>query len=194
MQGGRHVSIEEYVKRSLPDQVDRALVLEMIMDEYGTVLKRLIYSYVKDWNTASDLTQDTFIAVYEKLENFQQRSSFKTWIFTIAINKSKDYLKSWHYRNMIMNEKIFFLKKDKEKDPETAFLDRDEHHELLNTIESLSVKYREVFLLHYYQDLSLAEISEALNIPISTVKTRLYRGQEKVRKILTFSERGEQHG
>jgi RNA polymerase sigma-70 factor, ECF subfamily len=188
------VSIDEYVKRSIADQVDRALVLEMIMEEYGTVLKRLIYSYVKDWNAASDLTQDTFITVYEKLENFQQRSSFKTWIFTIAINKSKDYLKSWHYRNLIMNEKIFLLKKDRGKDPEAAFLERDSHHELLKTIESLTVKYREVFLLHYYQDLSLAEISEALNIPISTVKTRLYRGQEKVRKILSASERGEQHG
>lgn len=188
------MSIDEYIKRSIDNKVDRALVLEMIMDEYGTVLKRLIYSYVKDWNAASDLTQDTFITVYEKLENFQQRSSFKTWIFTIAINKSKDYLKSWHYRNLVMNEKIFLLKKDRVKGPEAAFLEQDEHHELLKTIESLTVKYREVFLLHYYQDFSLAEISEALNIPISTVKTRLYRGQEKVRKILTASERGEQHG
>ncbi|MGY6210869.1 sigma factor-like helix-turn-helix DNA-binding protein [Cytobacillus firmus] len=49
-------------------------------------------------------------------------------------------------------------------------------------------------MLHYYQDFGLAEISEALNIPISTVKTRLYRGQEKVRRILSASERGEQHG
>lgn len=46
---------------------------------------------------------------------------------------------------MIMNEKIFLLKKDRGKDPEAAFLEQDEHHELLKTIESLTVKYREVF-------------------------------------------------
>jgi RNA polymerase sigma-70 factor (ECF subfamily) len=188
------LSPEERLERSIASKVDRALVIEMIMDEYGTVLKRLIYTYVKDWNIASDLTQETFITVYEKLESFQYRSSFKTWIFTIAINKSKDYLKSWHYRNMVMNEKVFFLKKNKEKDPETKFLERDQQDELLKVIESLSVKYREVFLLHYYQDLSLAEVSETLDVPISTVKTRLYRGQEKVKKLYSSIERGEQHG
>lgn len=88
------MSIDEYIKRSIDDKVDRALVLEMIMDEYGTVLKRLIYSYVKDWNTASDLTQDTFITVYEKLENFQQRSSLKHGYSQSLLIKARTTLKA----------------------------------------------------------------------------------------------------
>nr|WP_254119435.1 sigma-70 family RNA polymerase sigma factor [Bacillus sp. FJAT-29790] len=174
--------------------MDRALALEMIMDEYGTMIKRLIYSYVKDWEIASDLTQEVFLTVYEKLETFHQRSSFKTWIFSIAINKSKDYLKSWHHRNLIINEKVFFFKKDTAKNPEAQLLQLDKQNELLKGVWSLPVKYREVLLLHYYQDFSFHEISTTLNIPLSTVKTRLYRAQEKMRKLLSMENRGELYG
>ncbi|MFE8703099.1 sigma-70 family RNA polymerase sigma factor [Cytobacillus sp. FJAT-54145] len=188
------MSRENQIEQQIASTVDRSIALEIIMDEYGTTLKRLIYSYVKDWGIASDLTQEVFITVYEKLDTFQRRSSFKTWIFTIAVNRSKDYLKSWHHRNMVMNEKVFFFKKDTEKSPEAKMVEDAENSELLSIIWSLPVKYREVFLLHYYQDLSLQEIAETLKIPVSTVKTRLYRGQEKVKKLYSNVDRGEQHG
>lgn len=184
-----HKDIEEKISST----VDRALALEIIMDEYGTTLKRLIYSYVKNWEVASDLTQEVFITVYEKLDTFQQRSSFKTWIFTIAVNKSKDYLKSWHHRNLVMNEKIFFLKKDSAKGPEEYVLQANENSDLTALIWDLPLKYREILLLHYYQDLSIKEISEMLRLSIGTVKTRLYRGQDKLKKNFDF-DRGEQHG
>ena len=72
---------------------------EDIMTEHGTDVKRFIFTYVKDWDVASDLTQDVFIKVYNGLHQFENRSSIKTWIFSIAANRSKDYLKSWHYKH-----------------------------------------------------------------------------------------------
>lgn len=182
------------IEKVLSASIDRDAVLEIIMDAYGDRIKRLIFSYVKDWGTSSDLTQEVFVTAYIKLESFERRSSFKTWIFTIAVNKCKDYLKSWHYRNMVINEKVLFFMKDRGKTPEEQALIGMENSELLQTIWNLPFKYREVFLLHYYQDLTLKEISETLDIPIATVKTRLFRGKDKFKSIYSTTARGENHG
>jgi RNA polymerase sigma-70 factor, ECF subfamily len=143
------LSLEKEIEQALVGIYEREKIIEMVMDEYGTKLKRMIYSYVKDWEVASDLTQEVFITVYEKLLSFKQRSSFKTWNYTIAINKSKDYLKSWHYRNLVINEKLFFFKQIGEKSPEDLLLQQDVRSELAKAIMAMPVKYREVFLLHY---------------------------------------------
>jgi RNA polymerase sigma-70 factor, ECF subfamily len=187
------LSLEKEIEQALVGIYEREKIIEMVMNAYGTKLKRMIYSYVKDWEVASDLTQEVFITVYEKLLSFKQRSSFKTWIYTIAINKSKDYLKSWHYRNLVINEKLFFFKQSGEKSPEDLLLQQDVRSELAKAIMAMPVKYREVFLLHYYQDFTYSEISDALHIPLATVKTRLFRGKERCKQFLT-NERGEQHG
>lgn len=182
------------IEKFLAASIDRETVLEIIMDAYGDRIKRLAYSYVKDWGIASDLTQEVFVTVYIKLETFEKRSTFKTWLFTIAVNKCKDYLRSWHYRNIVMNEKVLFFIKDRAKTPEEQTLDQDENSKLLKAIWALPLKYREVFLLHYYQDLSLQEISHAIALPLATVKTRLFRGKEKIKRMYPTMSRGENHG
>ncbi|OCA87562.1 RNA polymerase factor sigma C [Bacillus sp. FJAT-27225] len=164
--------------------------LEALMDVYGDGVKSLIYSYVKDWGIASDLVQEVFVAVFQKLDSFEGRSSYKTWLYTIAINRSKDYLKSWHHRHVSAAEKVFSFLKDKGRTPEEEVLASDANQQLLKAVWSLPLKYREILLLHYYQDLSISEISEALNLTASTVKTRLYRAQDKMRKTYTPTERG----
>lgn len=182
------------IEKVLSNTIDREAVLEIIMDAYGDRIKRLVYSYVKSWETASDLTQEVFVTAYIKLDTFQRRSSFKTWLYTIAVNKCKDYLKSWHYRNMIMNEKVFHFVKDRGNTPEEAALHNDASSKLLQAVMEMPLKYREVILLHYYQDLSLQEIGETLGLPITTVKTRLFRGKEKLKRVFPSYERGENHG
>ncbi|WP_442598326.1 sigma-70 family RNA polymerase sigma factor [Neobacillus sp. D3-1R] len=169
-------------------------VLENIMNSYGSAIKSLIYSYMKDWEITSDLTQEVLVTIYLKLDTFHHKSSLKTWIYSIAINKCKDYMKSWHYRNTVINEKLFFFMRDSKKTPEEQIIEKSNNKELEKAIWSLPLKYREVFLLYYYQDFSLEEVSEALGIPIATVKTRLYRGKEKVKKSFIPNDRGELHG
>ncbi|PPA71153.1 RNA polymerase factor sigma C [Jeotgalibacillus proteolyticus] len=164
------------------------------MEEFGTGVKRLIFSYVKDWNITSDLSQDVFITVYEKWDTFEKRSSFKTWVFSIAINKAKDYLKSWHYRKMLVKEPFAFMLTTTNHSPENTLLKRADQEDLVNRVVSLPVKYREVILLHYYQDLTFAEISEMLKIPVSTVKTRLHRAKEKIKRSHEAKERWGEHG
>lgn len=164
--------------------------LEVIMEAYGDQIKRLVYSYVKDWGIAGDLTQEVFVAIYLKLESFEGRSSYKTWVYTIAINRSKDYLKSWHYRHMAVAERVISFMKDTKRTPEEVAIENDANRQLLEAVWSLPLKYREIILLHFYQDLAVSEISETLGLPLATVKTRLQRAKEKVRHAYIPFERG----
>jgi len=163
-----------------------------IMQDYGTDVKRFIYTYVKNWDTASDLTQEVFIKVYKNLPSFEHRSSMKTWIFTIAANQAKDYLKSWHYRNLTLNELLFSKKTTSiDKNPENQAITNDENQSLLAYLQSLPIKYKEVIYLYYYEELTTPQISALLNTSVSTVKTRLLRGKQLLRKRIPYEKDGE---
>lgn len=81
-------------------------IISQLMDNYSDDVLHLVFSYVKNRTTAEDLTQEIFIKCYEKLGQFNNKSSIKTWLYRIAINHCKDYLGSWHYRKLNFNDKI----------------------------------------------------------------------------------------
>lgn len=127
-----------------------------------------------------EITQDVFLTAFQKLEGFKGDSSLKTWLYSIAINKSKDYLKSWHYRYMSFNQ--FFQDRGSVKSIETEIIAMQRNLELSKTIMTLPVKYREIIILYYYHDLDSREISTLLSINVSTVRTRLTRGRDLLKR------------
>ena len=134
----------------------------------------LAYTYVKDWNTAEDICQEVFIKVYEKLDTFEQKSSIKTWIYSITVNHCKDFLKSKWYKRTFITEVIHrYMKTSKENVTETHLLKNLEKTSLANDVLQLPIKYREVVILHYYEDLTTQEMSVLLNVGNSTIRTRL---------------------
>lgn len=175
-------------KRSRDQQI------ELLMDRYGEEIKRLVYTYVKDHAAAEDVTQEIFITVYLKLDSFAGKSSVKTWIYSIAINKCKDYLKSWHVRRMTVQENIKELLKSTRRDPHIEMIDKQDSERIVDHVLKLAISYREVILLYYYKQLSIKEVSDILGISESTVKVRLHRAREKLRKPLELLERGETDG
>jgi RNA polymerase sigma-70 factor, ECF subfamily len=155
--------------------------LEVIMDAYGEEIKRFIYSYTKNATQAEDLTQEVFVNVFLKLHTFNGNSTLRTWIYSIAINKCKDYFKSWHYR------KVQFIGHFREQtithyqSPEQIFSHKTESITLIKQILTLPLKYREILLLYYYRDFTLQEICGLLSISENTAKSRLHRGRTKLK-------------
>lgn len=158
----------------------RNVLFESIVHEYLNEVRKLVYSYVKNYHTMEEITQEVFLTAFQKIEEFRGDSSLKTWLFTIAINKSKDYLKSWHYRYMSFNQ--FFQNKGSAKSVETEIISMQRNHELAKAIMELPVKYREIIILYYYHDLDSNEISNLLNTNVSTIRTRLTRGRELLKR------------
>ncbi|WP_442596755.1 sigma-70 family RNA polymerase sigma factor [Neobacillus sp. D3-1R] len=166
--------------------------LEAIMIEYSTELSFLAYTYVKNIETAKDITQNVFIKCYTHLHSFQGHSSIKTWLYRITINECKDYLRSAFFRRVIPNGLLREEHHQSTHSPETDLLAKSEQQEMLNYVLQLPPKYREVILLFYIQDLSHQEIIETLTINSHTLKTRLSRAKARLNRIL--DKEGFSHG
>ncbi|MEA3319525.1 sigma-70 family RNA polymerase sigma factor [Sutcliffiella horikoshii] len=159
---------------------EKDLLLEKVMLEYGDQLARLAYSYVKEQEIAKDLVQNTFEKCYTKLENFRHESTIKTWLYRITINECKDYLKSWSYKKSRMME-LYSANKNISLSSEEEAMEKWEKGRVKSTIFTLPPKYREMIFLYYYEELTMEEIAELLGLSISTVKTRISRGRERLK-------------
>ncbi|SHG49631.1 sigma-70 family RNA polymerase sigma factor [Ornithinibacillus halophilus] len=188
-----------------PYEIDDLYVLQMnpeeaietIMDAYGDEIKRLVFTYMNNSADTDDVTQEVFVTVYQKLNTFQGKSSLKSWIYSIAINKCKDHLRSWQSRNKRLKEKLMQSAQPGEQDvdtPEEQTIKQSESSKLLKQVMELPVRYREVIILFYFKELSTKEISNVLNTKEATVRTRLNRGREKLKKCLSNEEGGVNHG
>lgn len=129
-----------------------------------------------DRTLAEDLAQEAFLRVIRAIHLYHYPRPFKPWLYAIAANIARDHYKSAEMRHTIaMPDDSHILFTDSAA-PEDALLDADEEQHVAAAIIALPSHQRETLILRYYQGLSLAEIAEALNLPIGTVKSRLSLG------------------
>ncbi|MGE6488642.1 sigma-70 family RNA polymerase sigma factor [Paenisporosarcina sp. NPDC076898] len=156
---------------------------QRIMQEHTDYLLRLAYLYIKDWPAAEDIVQDVFLAYYQKFEQFEERSSLKTYLAKMTINKCKDYLKSWRYRKQLITNS--FSNQTKKNRDRT--IEEDEKLELADAILQLPLKYREVIIYYYFEELSVLEVAQLLSISDNTVKTRLKKSRALLKNQLKYT-------
>lgn len=166
-------------------KIDRHAMLEDIMIDYGDELVRLAFSYVKDVETAKDLTQNAFIKCFEHIDSFRREAHIKTWLYRIVINECKDYLKSWHYRKVMVRDFLEETTVALMPSVEKTIIDKSASDEMLDAIFSLPKLYREVVYLYYYETLKIGEIAHLLEVSENTVKTRLRRARKKLKPLLS---------
>lgn len=164
-----------------PNSLNREETLKWLMQTYGNDVVRIAFTYLKQKELAEDVAQDVFIKCYEKLDTFRNESSYKTWLIRITVNRCKDVLKSWQYKNLFITD---FFKPNQQSIVDANHQVNQENELISKQVIKLPVIYREVIILFYYQDLSIEEISELLKINSNTVKTRLHRGRQKLKESL----------
>ncbi|MFY0545120.1 sigma-70 family RNA polymerase sigma factor [Brevibacillus sp. H7] len=158
---------------------------EQIMRTYGTRILRLVTFFVKDRVLAEDITQDVFVKVYRNLPQFRGESHIQTWIYRIAVNECKGYLRSWSFRNMFPRSQV---DTDGFDSVEQVVLEHAERDQLVQEVLKLPTTYRQVIALHYYADLRIEEIARVLGVTEGTVRTRLHRARQKLKQNLTAQE------
>ncbi|MFD2442855.1 sigma-70 family RNA polymerase sigma factor [Bacillus sp. CGMCC 1.16607] len=159
-------------------------LLEDIMDEYGERLTKLAYTYLQDWGKAQEVVQDVFVICYKHLEEYNTINSYKSWIYRVTINRCKDKLRSSFFQRFIFNSKELKDLNSSELTPEDKVLKSDEEEFLSECVQLLPVKYREAIILFYYEELSIDEMSSLLDLNPNTIKTRLRRSRDLLKKIL----------
>lgn len=165
---------------------DKDKLLSQLIKDYATDLKRIAYLYVNDLVECEDIIQEVFISSYKNLSNYRHESSYKTWLIRITINKCKDHRKRWSVKNMIYKSEVFPAETN--DSAEDQYIQGLNSQEIIKHISMLSTKYKEVLILYYFQEMSMSEISEVLEININTVKSRLLRGKGMLQSKL---ERGK---
>lgn len=150
----------------------------LIVEEYGNSLLRTCYLILKDREEAEDVVQETFIKVFQKMDSFREKSGLYTWIYTIALNLSRDRLRK--KQDMLAFEDEWVGNNDVEYEVEKG-IDRELLRKELFEINSL---YREVLVLFYFEELSIKEISNLLNEKEGTIKSKLSRGRSILKEGL----------
>ena len=155
--------------------------LENFIYEHGEELLRLAYTYVKKHEVAEDIVQDVLLKAYEKRNQFLGQASYKTYLYRMTINRCYDYFRSWNYRNTVLTDRLTKIKKK----PQQSFqLDTEDSTHVGECLLQLPIKYREVLILYYYKGFAQEEIAALLSISVNTVKTRMVRGRERLKKLL----------
>lgn len=160
---------------------------DAIAREYMTDLFKTAYSYVKSVPLAEDIVQDVLIKAFERQEQFRGESNYRTYLIRMTINRSYDVLRSWSYRNYQLTNTFTSLFKNS-KSTEEIVVQKNNDKEIYEHVFNLPMKYREIIYLYYYMDYSVKEVAAILNLSENTVKTRLMRGREKLKKLLKETE------
>ncbi len=162
----------------------RDMQLKHLMDTYGSQIVKVCYTYLKDAGLAEDAAQDTFVKAYRHLGPAWNVAHEKAWLMRIAINTCKDYLKTSWFRQVNRRITPDDLVNQAAQDP-------SEERILFDDVLHLPLKYREMIILYYYQDLRVSDIEQILGIARSTIYARLDKARKKLRLTLEGGYRDE---
>jgi len=152
-------------------------------DVYGFLMKR-----THNENDAEDITIETFSKAFEKINTFDERFKFKTWLITIAKNTHSDSLRkqkiSLSNQTSEEDEKRVYWIQDESPSPEDKLITEQNLAELLKDIKKLKLHYQQVINLRYFQELSYLEISKEIKVPVNNVKIKLLRAKKLLAEII----------
>jgi len=162
-----------------------------LVDLYKDKIFHLAYRMTGSRQEAEDIVQETFMRVYANLDKYDSRWKFSTWIFRIGNNLCIDRLRKRRPTWSLDAENPdadgvdgYAMLPTNDASPEDRMVLSEMQKNVRDAIAQLPDKYRSVVVLRYLQDLSLNEIADILELPVSTVKTRLHRGRESLRRKL----------
>jgi RNA polymerase sigma-70 factor (ECF subfamily) len=177
---------------------DRRAFAELV-ELYKDKIFHLGYRMLNQKQEAEDVVQETFLRVYTNLDRYDENQKFSTWIYRIATNLCIDRLRKrkpsysidaemtdgegtdWH--SMLASDAA---------GPDEELILSETQQNIREAIQTLPDKYKSVVILRYLHDMSLQEIGDVLEMPVTTVKTRVHRGREFLRKKLD-SEYGDKN-
>lgn len=167
-------------------QGDKA-AFDLLVIKYQHKIVHLVNRYVKDPSEAQDVAQDTFIKAYRALGDFRGESAFYTWLYRIAINTAKNYLLSRSRRHSEYEvdvqdaEQIENAPQLKDIDtPENVLMNEQIVEVIRSAIEKLPEEMRIAITLREFEGMSYEEIAEAMDCPIGTVRSRIFRAREAI--------------
>lgn len=188
-------ALAQTVELALDEKSDEVLItlfqqgerdaFRILVERYHARIKNLIYSIFHEPSVIDDLSQEVFIKAYEALPQFRFQSSFYTWLYRIAVNKSRDELRKRKIRRFFSLQTMMESNDQDFHSKATIHPEDNEVRELVaKSLQALPEKYRLPIILKDIDGLSYEEIAEVMECEIGTVKSRLSRARSMLREIL----------
>jgi len=178
-----HNPTDEELVREVQDGASEAF--GVLMERYEDKIKRYARRFLFGYDDGADIVQEVFLKAYINIQSFDAERKFSSWLYRIAHNEFINAIKKKG------REPLPFFDPDNlfphPTAPESADteINRQEITELLEmSLDKLKAKYREVFVLYYFEDMDYQEIADVLKIPVATVGVRLKRGRQMMRTFI----------
>ena len=172
------------------------LTFDELFEHYSSMVYSLALHILGDREEAVDVSQEVFLTIYRKMDTFRGESSLKTWIYCIVVHRASNRFRWWNRlrrRGSVSLEDHLAKNPDRElysnmssrrQNPEQALLEREEHAELERMLLQLPLQQRIAVVMRDVEGSSYEEIAKALHISLGTVKSRIARGRETLKRHL----------
>jgi len=168
-------------------------VFDLLVVKYQSRIMVVISQFMKkDHSSVEDIAQETFINAYRALDNFRFESQFYTWLYRIAVNSAKNYLKSNAYKSRTnsqtvdIDETTEIATENLEDQPNDLLEYEEMSQELQQVFSQLPREMRDVIVMRELSGKSYQEIAQILDCPIGTVRSRIHRAREKIFELMQF--------
>ena len=192
---------EQELDQALVERVQKGdkRAFDLLVRKYQHKVVGVISRYISDWSECQDVAQEAFIRAYRAIGAFRGDSQFYTWVYKIAINTAKNYLVSQGRRpptdDIGVEDAVQLDGGARLKDratPEHELLRQEIEQTVFATVEQLPEDLRTAITLCEVDGLSYEEIAEAMNCPIGTVRSRIFRARDAIdQKLRPLLEGGE---
>ncbi len=175
-----------------------ALSFEELFERYNSMVFHLVYRILVDREEALDVSQEIFLTIYRKMSCFRGESSLKTWIYRIAINRASNRCRWWNRlrrRGTVSLDEHLSRGSERGHDlsetlesgilsPEESLSRQEERERIEHSLLRLPVQQRVAVVMRDIEGLSYEEIAAAMNVSLGTVKSRIARGREELKRLL----------
>lgn len=154
-----------------------------LVDRYKKQIYNLMYRHTNSADDAAEMTQDIFCKAYERLNTYQHEKSFFSWLYTMALNMTRDRKRKQNYHYERMNQISHEMEKSSPS-PSKQIESSEQTEHLWRALDHLSDNRKEMVILRYRHDHSIQDLAEIFNLSESAIKMRLHRALADLNVIL----------
>lgn len=171
-----YLLIEFYIERKFLISMN----IKKIIENNQQYVKNLIKTITNTHNN-EDIEQEVYIKLWKNRDKYEENGKFKSWIKTITLNATKDFLKSKQNKqsNMSVNDEDLLKNiHDTKSHVENKIINLQTRKQIINAVENLSKNHKEVIILYEFYNLSYEDIAKKLSCPLGTIKSRIYTAKK----------------
>ncbi len=186
--GYETLSEKELVERCQNGDLE---AFNVLISRYETRVINMAMRYMRDYHQAVDESQEIFLKVFRKINSFKGDSAFATWLYRVTANhcmnalkrhqrRGKGYTLSLDQENQ--SGQVPVLRDSKSLNPDETYAEKELRREMVGLIEALPDTQRQAIMLCHYEHLSYTEIAEVMELPVSTIRSCLFRARQRLKE------------